>query len=142
MNNNTISQVPFVRKSVAGILSWLSPVAGLYVLFLIVPIIRGEDGYVGLTIIRAITNGIVYVTERGIGTGMNAVFGQAPDRFDGFADTALYCVDGFASCVLATCVVMASCFAASRVLSVGWKGFLREIRTVGFKKAVSGSATD
>ncbi|MGF6996839.1 hypothetical protein [Paraburkholderia sp. GAS32] len=137
MNNNTISQVPFVRKSIAGILAWLSPVAGLYTLFLIVPIVRGEDGYVGLTIIRAITNGIVYVTERGIGTGMNAAFGQAPDRFDGFGHTVLYCVDGFAICVLAACVVMASCLAASRALSVGWKGFLREIRTVGFVKAVT-----
>jgi hypothetical protein len=143
MNEQTTSTATLARKPAARALSYLTPVVGLYTLFLIWPFVRGEDGYAGLSVIRSIADGIARLTGLVTGHVTAAAFGTVPPSdFDHMVHAGLYYIDGFAVCIAASAGVMVAGKALSRVLFVGWPAFIAEVRSKGFTSAVAGSAVE
>ncbi|CAG9235608.1 hypothetical protein PSP6_690010 [Paraburkholderia tropica] len=143
MNKKINSVATLTRETTAQALSCLAPVMGLYTLFLIWPFVRGEDGYVGLSVIRAMASGIARVTWLATGHISDAAFGPVPaSASDGLWRAGLYYFDGFAVCVAAAAGIMLACTAASRALVVGWHVFIADVRSKGITAAVAGSTTE
>lgn len=143
MTGKKNSFVTHARETTAHALSYLTPVVGLYTLFLTVPFVLGNEGYAGLAAIRAVARGIAHVTMLGTGAVSTASFGSVPgaDRLDDLIYSVLYYVDGLAVCLAAAVGIVFIGKAMSRVLFVGWHAFLKDVRSNGVLNAVAGSAS-
>jgi len=144
MNEKTnFKATTHLRDTTAHALSYLTPVVGLYTVFLMVPFVLGEEGYAGLAVVRAAARGIARLTMLGTEEASAAAFGPVPssDRLDGLIHSGLYYFDGLAVCLAAAAGIMFIGKAASRVLFVGWDAFLKDVRSKGIVKAVAGSTS-
>lgn len=107
---------------------------------------RGDGGYVGLTAIRVIAGAIARVTELSADAMMAAAFGFGPvagsARVDGVIQWGLFYLDGFVVCILAAAAIMGFGRLTTRILLVGWKPFLADVRSKGFFNAAAGSANE
>ena len=142
--SNSVSTL--ARETSAFALSYASLIAGLYALFLLIPFVRGEGGYVGVNAIRAIAGCIARATELSVDAMMAAAFGFGPvagsARVDGVLQWGLYYLDGFVVCILAAATLMISGRLTTRILLLGWNRFLADVQSKGFFNAVAGSANN